>query len=178
MEDIMNFKNKLIELNKAIEEGVVTPSYIEVKDNNDAYINIRSMALNTAEDYFLYFASLNLINAYVKKDYAALKNYSFKEYISKGVEALIKKEVMGIKFSYNKQLTVIDIKGLQFSFHNSEITEEMQLVADKYEQIEWEGIRLQPVALEIYNYAKDLDNLSNTDVFGGSLQELYDLNNE
>lgn len=170
MKDILIFKESLIALNKAIEEGA-NPSIIDKVETDHAYVNIRNMALITIEDYFLYFASINLINSYVKKEYAEFKKYDFKQYIAKGIEALIDQPVERINFSYNKQLTIIDIKGIQFSFHNSEITELMK--NNSYKELEWEGIRLQPVSLEIYNYAKNLDNLSNTSVYGGLLSELY-----
>jgi hypothetical protein len=72
---------------------------IETQDATKAFINSYYMALETQEDYFLFFASLNLLNAYTKKDYAipAIKdNYDFKGEVTKGIESIIAWKPKGI----------------------------------------------------------------------------------
>lgn len=160
---------KLIdELKQKMASGANEVDTIISKEIVDrAFNNLSVMELKTSDDYFLFYASINLINAYVKKEYAVYKNYNFKRFVSLGIESLINEKKDGINFSYNKQLTIVEIMGVQFSFHNSQITDLMKSKESDFQQIEWSNIRLQPFALEIYELARMLPNLSKKDVFSG-----------
>lgn len=170
--DIEKLKQKIIQNNlDNIEET------INIETVRKAYINLRYMALETKEDYFLFFSSLNLLNSYVKKDYAIGKKYQFKKEVSKGIESLITWSPEGINYSYNKSISIIDIDGLQFSFHNVQISELMEQEMTNNKQIQWEGIKLQPVAVSVFNFANALEGLSKKSIFGASLEELYEETN-
>ena len=166
IKDIPVLKNIIIELNnnEVLED-------IDVINARKAYINARNMELVTTDDFFLFFASINLLNAYVKKDYITNKKYDFKKNIISGIESLIKNSNSDIKFCYNKNLTTIEINGLQFTFHNVEISDVMK--EHKYEDIEWLGVRLQPVASTIFEFANSLDNLTKKTFFGEDLDSVY-----
>lgn len=165
---IEDLKQKVIQNNL---EGII--EHINIEDVDKAYINVRCMALESIEDYFLFFSSLNLLNSYVKKDYATSKKYDFKKEVSKGIESLIIWNPNGVKYSYNKDISVIDISGLQFSFHNIEITKLMEQKSSLNTEIEWDGIKLQPSAVSIFNFANSLNGLSKKSMFGFSLEDLY-----
>ena len=168
IKNVSILKTMIIESNE--EEKVED---IDVLDAKKAYINARNMQLVTIDDYFLFFASINLLNAYVKKDYIQNKKYNFKRNIVEGLESLIKNNIKDIKFSYNKELVIIEIEGLQFSFHFIEMTDLLQENKDKYPMLEWSGIRLQPQASTIFSFANSLDNLTKKTYFGEDLEKIY-----
>ena len=59
----------------------------------EAYLNCL-MKINDEFDAIYYLASMNLLNAYVKKDYAHddfINRYTFKTHLVKGLETLILK---------------------------------------------------------------------------------------
>ena len=124
---------------------------------------VNNMSINNAHDCFLYFSSLNLLNAYVKKTYASnefKKNYFFKPLVAKGIEQIVDKNIQNVRFSATRSLCMINVEGLQFSYH-------CVFGADKFNNNErnhindvWEGIRLQPYAYEVFETAQKLPNLS------------------
>lgn len=172
----MDLKNNLETLKQIIIEKNLTnvQDEIDTKDVEKAYVNVKCMALETTDDYFLFFSSLNLLNSYVKKDYSTSKDYDFKKEVSKGLESLASWQPKGVKFSYNKEVAIIDIEGLQFSFHNAEITNLLERKMYRNKPIEWNGIRLQPVANTVFSFADQLNGLSNKTLFGKTLNELYE----
>ena len=106
--------------------------------------SLKTLPLNTTEDAFLYFASINLLNAYVKQH--KIKSYYFKCFIPRGM------------------LVIVQIFDMQFSFHSKKpsrvMQENIQSGSKYYQKFDWNGIKKQPQALEIYNFAKDLENLT------------------
>lgn len=167
-DDIQNLKQKIVQNNL---DGII--ENIAVEDVEKADINVRCMALESIEDYFLFFSSLNLLNSYVKKDYANSKKYNFKKEVTKGIESLIAWKPDGITYSYNKDISVIDVAGLQFSFHNIEISKLLEQKSKYNTEINWDGIRLQPSAVSIFNFANSLRGLTKKSMFGFNLEELY-----
>ena len=166
----MDLKDTIILLKEKITQDSTIPQTnpIELVNVKEALNNIDFMSLQTPDDYFLFFASLNLINAYIKQDNAEesiSKSYSFKQHVSKGIEAILTWQPEGIKCFYDKNLAIINIEGLQFSFHNVEISNLMIDKKDSLEAITWEGIRLQPVANLIFEFATALPGLSKETIF-------------
>jgi hypothetical protein len=170
MEEIfMNLMRDLGQLKNELSKGTEYEEQIKFEDASKAVINSRCMALETLDDYFLFFASLNLLNAYTKKDYAdpsIKKTYSFKGDVANGLNAIINRKPIGINWSYNKNdgATIIDVAGLQFAFHgiNGEGTIDLMMLGR--EPIKWEGIRLQPMANMVFGFAEQLDGLSNKSI--------------
>ena len=145
--------------------------------SNDCFIkakaNLRTMFLENEEDAFLYFASLNVFNAYVKQNKGKV-SYGFKNNVLSAFDALI---MNGIPATYDydkkEKLLIVNIKGMQFSFHNVLPSSKMEFVKnyrrtehDYYKQQEWEGIRLQPIAESLFNFANNLKGLSNKSLAG------------
>jgi hypothetical protein len=150
---------------------------IETQDATKALINGYYMALQTREDYFLFFASLNLLNAYTKKDYAipsVKDNYDFKGEVTKGIESIIVWKPSGITCYYDKHVTMVEIEGLQFSFHSVEITKLMEDAKQGITQLKWDGVRLQPSASLVFRFASSLEGLSNQTILNEKLNNLYE----
>lgn len=132
----------------------------------NAYMNM-FMAKNGLEnknDVFLFLASMNLLNAYVKKDYAVdeiKKNYKFKKVISKALEDIIIGNIEGVNVYYTPEVVYISVYNYQFSFHNVVATQILKkyMLSPKNIEQEWKGIRLQTIALSIYKEAKELIKL-------------------
>lgn len=155
------------------EENELALEYVK-----KALINANCMALETSEDFFKFFASLNLLNAYVKKPYAVdgiKKAYNFKKEVRRGIESIIMWKPNGITWSHNEQnnATIVSIEGMQFSFHGIDITDEMKIANQNQAPIEWEGLRLQPNADMVLEYANELENLSDKTIVDANLSQLY-----
>ena len=138
----------------------------EVKSN--ARIEIHSK-----QDLFLKLCSLNYLNTLVKKEeYKGKIGYGIiKPSVIWTVKTLIKNDLKELceelAVNSNDDSVFIRCYGLQFSFHhvNSKmLTEEWPELSNK--DIQWDGIRLQPVAKELYELAKEVivNNLSADDV--------------
>ncbi|MBE7074873.1 MAG: hypothetical protein E7376_02725 [Clostridiales bacterium] len=144
-----------------------------------AQLNIGAMCINNPEDAFLYYSSLNLLNTYVKQNKDA--SYSFKGEVTTAFDSIIMSRIPGVTYSYDskERVLIVNVKGMQFSFHNVKPSPKM-LFARSYEkhigqqyhkEEEWDQLRLQPVAETVFNYANNLDGLSNESI-GGDLKQL------
>lgn len=125
---------------------------------SDARIEIHSK-----QDLFLKLCSLNYLNALVKKDeYRGKIGYgNIKSSVIWTVKTMMKNDMLGIceEFAVNTDEDSVFIRcfGLQFSFHhiNSKMmTEEWPELSNK--EVKWDGVRLQPVAEELYELAKEI----------------------
>lgn len=111
-------------------------------------------------DAFYYFSSMNLLNAFVKKDLSGnfRRRYHFKHYISKAIEGVITKNIPNTFMYIAPDVVYVSIFEIQFSFHNVLLSKELK---DYKESIinkpqEWSGIRLQPPASLIFSFAENL----------------------
>ena len=106
--------------------------------------------LSSAGECFKFFASLNLINAYIKKDYAVKEfkdNYTFKKKIIDAIYALMENCPDGVSYgACNESVTYLIVYGLQFSFH-CVMPKKSNIVLPI---IEWKKLRLQPFAQYIF----------------------------
>lgn len=138
----------------------------EVKSN--ARIEIYSK-----QNLFLKLCSLNYLNALVKTEkYKGKIGYGIiKPSVIWTVRALMKNSLTGLceELAVNLDDDGVFIRcyGLQFSFHhvNSKmLTEEWPELSNK--EVKWDGTRLQSVAKELYELAKDVvkSNLGQDDV--------------
>lgn len=135
---------------------------------NDARIEIRKK-----QDLFLKLCSLNYLNALVKKEeYKGKIGYDkIKPSVIWTVKTLMKNHLQGLceELSINPDDDSVYLRcyGLQFSFHhvNSKmLIEEWPDLSNK--EVKWDGTRLQPVAKDLYELAKDVvkSNLGQDDV--------------
>ena len=138
----------------------------EVKSNARIEIHCKQVL-------FLKLCSLNYLNALVKKEeYKGKIGYGIiKPSVIWTVKALMKNGLIALcdELAVNPDDDSVFIRcyGLQFSFHhvNSKIlTEGWPELSNK--EVKWDGVRLQPVAKELYELAKEIveSNLSEDDV--------------
>ena len=127
---------------------------IDLASVKKAYEVLNGEKLDTVEDCFKYFASINLLNAYVKKDYAETNikdNYSFKKIVINAVDRLNKFCPSGVDFgaSQSDKVIYLQVYDMQFSFHSC-LPKNCNL---QLKEMQWQNVRLQPYALEIFNLA-------------------------
>ena len=151
-----------MEANVLIEESVeeIIEDIIDEDSVRQAYFNIIILKNNikNKKHCFKFLASVNLLNSYVKKDYAIneiKKSYVFKNIISEVIEDIILNKISGVDIYYTKEVVYIRTNGYQFSFHH---VKESDIIKDYKNSIrnvkqDWEGIRLQPMALTIFKEA-------------------------
>lgn len=113
----------------------------------------------TEADAFLFCASMNLMNAYVKRAHESSefrKRYKFKLHLARGLEEIIRNRVSGVQIHVSKNVTYVTVRGHQFSFHNVILTRRLWAYMSSSENgvQQWTGRRLQPVALRIFNEAR------------------------
>lgn len=154
MKDIHKILYKLSE-KEILESQVMT-----------AYIN-SLMQVNDQYDLFYFLSSMNLLNAYVKKDYADIKfinRYTFKNHLAKVLDKVVFKELDDVHIYYTNEILYIDVFNVQFSFHNVKATDNINRFKNstKNKKKEWKGIRLQPIASQLFELAQNkYDNLKN-----------------
>lgn len=134
-----------------------------------ARVTFETMQLNTLDDYFLFFASANLLNICAKRMHTG---YNFKKRMEYAIKAISQEHASKQK-CYNpiKDCTsfysekegnfdclFVTISGVQFSFHRA-VDEHINTYPGAKKQ-KWAGIRLQFFATDTWEYANRLDNLS------------------
>ncbi len=144
--DYINYNDEFPEITNEEAEEAYFASLIKIKNEYDT---------------FYYFACMNLLNAYVKKPYATeelQKRYRFKNYVVKGIEQVIAENIKNVKIFFKPEITYVSVLGLQFSFHNLNISYELREFMKSRNNIEqqWCGIRLQPPAVLVYRKAKEI----------------------
>lgn len=154
-------------------------------------INNLAIHIKSKEDLFLYCASLNYLNRYIKLSKAKndrkileslkekfpkmkFKNgYGFKKFINIALVSILDHDFEDVKFkrfSRENNLVMIVVDGIQFAFHGvfvfndilEEIVKEEKMFGkgkkSKITDKQWEGLRLQPIAQEVYDFATELRN--------------------
>jgi len=119
--------------------------------------------IHTKQELFLKLCSLNYLNALVKQaEYKEMISYGrIKSAVIRMVTDLAQNKKTGlcdeISVKLDNDCVYIRCYGVQFSFHhiNSKI-----LTAEWPElnnpTIQWDGVRLQPIAKELYELAKEV----------------------
>lgn len=115
--------------------------------------------IKTKEEAFYFFACMNLLNAYIKKDYAVhdyKKRYIIKDYVALAITQIINNNIDGIDIYLDENIAYIKIGKRQFSFHNIRINKILNnYKVSKSNRIqEWCGIRLQSICVSVYKEAK------------------------
>lgn len=145
------------------------------KDVAKAYIILYNIQMNNWADVYLFCSCINLLNTYVKQDGAKI-GYSFKSRVHFLVSILASKFIEGIKIdnkvSPKDSLFIVDIYGVQFSFHNVKINADIWRSLKEYQtQISWDGIRKQQCATTVFNYAYALEERSNLTKYEENLDD-------
>ena len=149
-----------------------------------AFVILDHACYETAADYYLGFACLNLLNTYVKQKPSPI-NYYFKRKIYRMISSAVKNNPDGLTWYYEKDesggryngLSVIEVQlpgGMQFSFHQVEKTESMQHLMEKQGNgipaFQFDGIRKQACAVTVFHNALEAGKfLSGKTIDGKSL---------
>lgn len=110
-------------------------------------------------DVFLILCSINFLNAMIKKtEYKGVLSYAeIKPVVSKLFECCIDDSSLLDEFFINtkEKCAYLRSYGLQFSFHNIKITEKINAFVEsaQNQMVPWDGIRLQPIAEELFQMA-------------------------
>ncbi|KJR46277.1 hypothetical protein UF75_3363 [Desulfosporosinus sp. I2] len=153
-------------------EEIKNPFFSEyeiIKSDIMEALGILKIDVTNAYDAFYYLAAMNLMNAWLnrkkkikngilmEKEEKLFKNmYFFKTYVQKVITNLIINNIPEVEIFIDKDLVIVEIFKIQFSFHNipsNQIISEF-IRSNKYRPIEWSGKRLQPIAPLILNYAR------------------------
>lgn len=138
----------------AIEE------FIKLEMANNAYtkVVILKNRIKTKREAFTFFACMNLLNSYIKKEYAQeefKKRYIIKDYVAQAITHIIEEEVKEVDIFIDKNVAYVTVENRQFSFHyiksNNTIREYSR--SKKNIKQEWCGIRLQPICVTVFNEA-------------------------
>lgn len=147
--------DELIETIRKLDEDET-----QILNEEDAKLAMRMMnlAVDDAQSTLLFFAAGNFLNAYVKKPYAdpqLHKRYFFKNDVTWVIESLVRNPIGDVAVYLAQGVDYVQVKGLQFSFHNLEMTDVLSTFkqSDKNVLQEWTGLRLQPAAKPIFDYA-------------------------
>lgn len=175
MYNLSSLKEFKQELKVLSGEASESPEIVSREDFVRALTNKEVMFINNKEDAFLYFASLNLLNTYVKQNKKSI-SYNFKNDVLSGFDTVIMNNIEGVTYCYDKveKVILVEIDGLQFSFHNVLPSPKMDYVKNFasivetkfHKEQQWEGLRLQPVATTLFEYANNLQGLSNKSLVG------------
>lgn len=120
--------------------------------------------IQSKNDVFIKLCSLNLLNAAIKdKEYKEELSYGYiKPCVSRLVNFLVSHSDNGYadELYYDTQDKCLYIRcyGIQFSFHNITVTEDISTFANSElnNPVEWDGIRLQPISKDLFLLAKDV----------------------
>lgn len=121
-------------------------------------------AVKTKNDAFLVLCSLNLLNAAVKIDeYKELIGYGLiKPTVSKFIQSCMvinSNEVVDeIYYNAKERCMYIRCFGIQFSFHNIDTKRISPNIISSIsnETVKWDGVKLQPIASELFHLAKEV----------------------
>lgn len=129
------------------------------EDAFKAYAYIKHMRIADAGDVVLFCAAMNLLNTYVKQDQDDI-GYAFKQETEHLVGILWNVPIDDVLVDYQmdkgSSLLVVEIFGLQFSFHQIQKTEELKkLDAQNVTEnvLKWDGVRKQMCAKTLFDRA-------------------------
>jgi hypothetical protein len=159
-----SFEQSIQSLQKQLLE---TPDLQEPISDRDAALAafvLRFIVYRNKADIFLGCAAINLLNAYVKKPDGKL-GWSFKNHLGPLLNAIRELASPNIKVSFNRSLMqgllIINFRSFQFSFGGRQLSRlTMELTKEKV--IPWDGIKKQPKAISILNFALESPCISNT----------------
>ena len=131
---------------------------VEVIDTIDvvkAYAILYHAKVENSYDVYLFLASINLLNTYVKQNKKAI-SYSFKSRIFFINEIIANDNFPDIKINYlaskAEQLLMYEVLGVQFSFHGIIMEKGIWDMLKKYQaQFSWDGIRKQKCAKTVFD---------------------------
>lgn len=120
-----------------------------------AYACVKNMRLMDTGDVLLFCAAMNLLNTYVKQKTNKL-GYGFKKEIGYlfgiSLNVGIRDVLIDLQMDGTNNLLVIEILGVQFSFHNIIVTRALKKICStaNAQHLEWDEIRKQLCANTLF----------------------------
>ena len=154
--------DRIIEEYRKIDSGAPAAP-IDTEDVSGAIQILRTLRIYRTREVFLYLSAINLLNAAIKQaEYKKELGYGF----IKG-KALLAARIIITRYQYDdiryyydteEKCLYIEVYGVVFSFHN--VLEDPIIIekAAKADKIVWPGIRLQSIAVPVFDLAKSLNN--------------------
>lgn len=153
-------KSKKKPTNEEVVEGLVSKIIVGSQEEDkeipiENVINalkvVDEQNLKTNRKVFVYFASINLLNAYIKREDAleCMKGYYyFKKFAGKAMDYLTSVNAQIVSAYSQDQLLMVNCLGMEFSFHNVK-------TEHNYPSKNWSGLKLQPYANTIFELFYD-----------------------
>lgn len=140
-------------INRIQAQRKKTHPKLPLKSALDAEIILKRGSNSSEDDIFLLLCAANYLNAFVKQTQDAhfKSNYNFKHDL---VKALSHSSKEYVHLTKEDHVLIASCKEFQFSFHhvNFRALEKDQ----ELEHAKWNGIRLQPYALELFKEASEV----------------------
>lgn len=160
-------KNQGLKENLPIEENTVVKALIVLN-----FISYKKIA-----DIFLGCACINLLNKYVK-DSSSKLNYQFKRHINnllKGIEDINQPKTVRVDYdnTEGKAILLISIWDFQFSYKSIRFSKLISLIMSSSKDT-FDGIRKQPFAQEIFQFAYENEFISNLTLSNNNLRDFVE----
>ena len=174
----MGFKDELFAFEKTLSNGDIgCEDDIVEEDIAKALIVLNFMECKKVPDVFLACASMNLLNAYAKKHDSKI-GYQYKRHITeivKGIEDVQqpKSILIGYDKSNNMQLLIVQFWSFQFSFQAQRFSLPIKRMLST-KNIVWDGVRKQPHAKRIFDFAYSRSWISNQTMLGKDIRKCID----
>lgn len=173
----MGFKDELFEFSLSFEQTNEPALPISDEDVLTALVILNFIDYKKVPDIFLACASMNLLNAYAKNTSSKI-GYQYKRHLTdviKGIEDVNqpKSILMGYDNTNNMQLLIVQFWSFQFSFQAQRLSAPIQkLLSSK--TIAWDGIKKQPQAKKIFDFAFSRSWISNKTMLGADLHSFVE----
>ena len=136
-------------------KSITNVEVVDIIDVVKAYAILYHAKVENSYDVYLFLASINLLNTYVKQNKKAI-SYSFKSRIFFINEIIANDIFPDIKINYlaskAEQLLMYEVLGVQFSFHGIIMEKGIWDMLKKYQaQFSWDGIRKQKCAKTVFD---------------------------
>ena len=157
--------NKFKLLQGDVDDEADQKEYIDEVNTVRAWAFAQKMQIHNVVDIYIFCASMNLLNTFVKQATVTL-GYGFKNKISKLFMNLpvVKENIVFIDY-HNAQdcsLLMVNIGPVQFSFHSVFADSYLEFLLKekiKIKSLQWDGIRKQKCALTVFLSAMRVRNL-------------------
>ena len=144
--------------------SITEDEIVSIDDVIKAYYILYHAMVKTTSDVYLFLASINLLSTFAKQNKKRI-SYSFKSRLFFLNDLLAYNDFEDIKVCYlaskASALYMIQVKDVQFSFHEVRIEKGVWDLLKKYQsQLSWDKIRKQKCATTVFNVALKKSDLT------------------
>lgn len=173
----MGFKDELLDFNTSFEHLEIPTLPICEEDVLTALVVLNFIDYKKVPDIFLACAAMNLLNAYAKTSSSKI-GYQYKRHlieVIKGIEDVNqpKSILIGYDNTDNMQLLIVQFWSFQFSFQAQRLSGIVKQLLSR-QVIEWDGIKKQPQAKAIFDFAFSRSWISDKTMFGADLHNFVE----